>query len=359
MAARRPFARAGSTGGRDRPREDAKLAFPRAAGRQRQRPADEDRRSLVDSLVPGFRYRHRLDRRPAGAARPAPADLDFAADPLIDERERRDPGDPTSGAQRGRARDAVKPPRRIARGQREIQLHRPRAIEWRVPAPREAVAGAEPGAGHSNSYSLQDGQGHPLEHSRAENQLDLAVPLADLAWHGPLADRGPRHRPGRERIRGDTWTKEAVEERCPPEGVVVEQLREPFLLRSGGVVDGPGLAAGRRRALLDPPVIHLPASCEDAREVEVARPEGELGHRAARLRAKCYRQIGRPHPELGAAIAVHVAPLPGQRGRSERLVEPPLCGQERASRSAPEMRQIAPAEDTVPVRVVALAAPEI
>src|SRR5574341_2047409 len=135
-----------SVGASNRARDDAKLALPGGAGRQRQRPADEDGRALVDPLEPGFGERDSLDRRPAGVAGAAPADLDFAANPLVDEGERLGPRERAARAQRGRALEAVVPSRRIARGQREVELHGPPALDRLVAAPREAVAGAQPGA---------------------------------------------------------------------------------------------------------------------------------------------------------------------------------------------------------------------
>src|SRR5713101_5952862 len=76
-----------SVGAWDRAWDNAKLAFPGAAGRERQRPGDKNGRALVDPLESGFGERHRLDRGPADAARAVPCDLDLAADPLVDEGE--------------------------------------------------------------------------------------------------------------------------------------------------------------------------------------------------------------------------------------------------------------------------------
>ena len=56
-----------SAGAWDRAWDNAKLAFPGAAGRERQRPGDKNGRALVDPLESGFGERHRLDRGEAAA----------------------------------------------------------------------------------------------------------------------------------------------------------------------------------------------------------------------------------------------------------------------------------------------------
>ena len=98
---------------------------------------------------------------------------------------------------------------------------------------------------------------------------------------------------------------------------------------------------------------------EDAGDIEIERTEGELAHRPPGLGAEGDRELSRARADLLASVAVDVLPRPLDRRPRARLVQDALGGHERALHGAAEMRQVAAAEDPVPVGVVGLAAPEI
>src|ERR1700730_10921452 len=109
--------------------DEGDRSLPHATGRERHGPGHEQRRALVDSLEAALRQRHRLDGRPADVGARGPPEPDLAADPLVHEGEHSRAAEGAARAQRRSPLHAVVPPLRLARGEREVELHGPEPFD--------------------------------------------------------------------------------------------------------------------------------------------------------------------------------------------------------------------------------------
>src|SRR4030095_16282497 len=97
---------------------------------------------------------------------------------------------------------------------------------------------------------------------------------------------------------------------------------------------------GGDHAFLHAIVIHLAAPGEHAGQIEIAGPEGELGHRPSRPGADGEGELPGPHQYLGMSVSIQIVARPREPGRVHHLVETPLGREHRAQHGAPQMREI-------------------